>query len=247
MRYLFPCLLLIVCSCHAPASDEVSLESPMVATKADTGEAAERAANEAVLQREGARLAAEVPGAWVLIAHGSVRGTWPDFESGWRAAQAEDAAHLYLYRAGIDDGDVTFVLSPFGSTDPRWTQLGHRFWGPFKLTLEAAGDVWSRKVDGETLRVAWGDAGARLELTLPGDGPVEVERTVPSMLFEYDVSLTETLASSLDLGRIEAPGRAWYSSSKWPCRKVILRLRIPELRIDEPVVGFVLPADLTER
>ncbi|MBK8978179.1 MAG: hypothetical protein IPM29_19920 [Planctomycetes bacterium] len=219
---------------------EGSALEPASSTAADV-----RAANVAAFEREGARLATDCPGDWVLIAEGRVRGHWRDFADAWQVAARESGPHLYLYRAGIDDGDATFVLSPFTNDDPHWTQLGGRFLEPLGLTIGMAPHLWSRQVGGRTLVARWPGDDAHVELVAADGGVSRRTTTVASALFDADVTLTETAATALGAGRIEAPGKAWYASRDWPCRKVLLRVRLPELEIDAPAIGYVLPADLT--
>jgi len=207
-----------------------------------------REANLAAYERDGARLAEESPGQWVLISGGVTFGPWRTFDEAWAAAEttAGSASHAFLYRAGVDDVDVTFLLSPFGPQRSRWTQIGMRLRRPMKLTMLAVGDVWQRQVNGSTLTAAWGDAGARLVVASP-DGAREVTvRGVASGLFEEDLTITASMADELGLGRFEAPGAAYYVDEHWPCRKVVVRLRIPELEIDLPAVAYVLPRELTK-
>ena len=206
-----------------------------------------RSSNLTAWKRSAALLAADAAtqGHWVVFTDGEFRGSFEELHEAWEAAF--DAEHALVFRPGIDDVDVTFPLSPFLNNDPRWTQLGTRLWGQFDLMIEAAGNVWHRRDDGRVLSMAWGDAGVRAELASFDGSKSVMTRTVPSGIFEQDLSLTEAQAEALGLGRIEVPGRAYYGSKKWPCRKVLLRVRIPALEIDVPAIGFVLPKELTDR
>lgn len=231
------------------ATCAVACSSPAEPAQDAPAQAAEpvREANLAAYERDGARLAEESPGQWVLISGGVTFGPWRTFDEAWAAAEAtaDGASHAFLYRAGVDDVDVTFLLSPFGPQRSRWTQIGMRLRRPMKLTMFAVGDVWQRQVNGSTLTAAWGDAGARLVVASP-DGAREVTvRGVASGLFEEDLTLTASMADDLGLDRFEAPGAAFYVDERWPCRKVVARLRIPELEIDLPAVAYVLPRELT--
>lgn len=203
-----------------------------------------RAANAAAFAVHGARLAAERPGAWVLIADGAVQGTWDDFEPAWTAASARHTEHQYLYRAGIDDRDDVFVLSPFVDPDTGWVQLGRRMVAPWRLTMAAAPHEWHRRSGDRDLVAHWPDDLARVTLASPDGSTARTVATAASMLFEHDLTLTPTLAAELGLGRIEAPGSARYTTDGAPCRKVPVRVRVPELEIDVVAIGFVLPADL---
>ncbi|MEM6568340.1 MAG: hypothetical protein AAF726_24885 [Planctomycetota bacterium] len=247
-RAFLSLLTLVTVSCTAPAPTPSAEEEPAAAAAPavrPTHEA--RAANVAAYEREGTRLAAEARGQWVLIAHGEVVGHWPDFDAAWSEAErsASDAAHAYLYRAGIDDIDVTFVLSPFLSSDPGWVQMGRRAQRPQRLTIAAADNTWARKVGAETRSVTWGDDRARFVVTSPDREREAVVHGVASGLFQEDLTITEETAERLGLGRFEAPGRASYAEDRWTSRKVVARLTIPELEVDVPVVAYVLPEELT--
>jgi len=207
----------------------------------------ERAENLTVHGARGVTLATEAPGQWVLITRGEVHGPWRDFDSAWSEAQtiAKGALHAFLYRAGLDDVDVEFRLSPFLSSHPRWTQIGYRLGRPMGLTMYAAGDVWSRKVGGKILKAAWGDAGARLTLSDPERRGTAEVRGVRSALFEQDLTITEDAALNLQLGRFEAPGVARYIGRPETCRKVLVRLSIEELEYDVATIAYVLPRSIT--
>ena len=202
----------------------------------------QRLRNHGAWQEHGAQLALEHHGAWVLIAGGEVLGTWRDFDQAWLRANKlpENEAHVYLYRAGVDDVEVTFRLSPFLSSDPHWVQLGRRIRRPWRLTIAAVGDTWYR--DGQ--RVSWGDAGARIQSANLGSSAEHELRAVASNLFQHDLTLRPADARALNLGRFTAPLPAFYNNADHPCEKVILRIRIPELDIDVPAVAFVLPDDI---
>ncbi|MEM9383368.1 MAG: hypothetical protein AAGB93_25725 [Planctomycetota bacterium] len=252
-RSLLPSALLVAalaaaCSSTTPDPKDDAVPEPGPTPIALDPRAVARAQNDAAYHRDGARLAAEAPGQWVLIVHGATHGPWASFDDAWRAAedQAAGAAQAYLYRAGVDDVDVTFALSPFLSSDPNWTQMGRRMQRPLKFTIAAANDTWSRRVDGEVLSATWGNARARFVLRSPDRGTEFVTRGGASGLFTDDLSITEDAAERLGLDVFEAPGVAYYADERWPCRKALVHLAIPELGVDVPGIAYVLPRDLTE-
>jgi hypothetical protein len=199
--------------------------------------------NQAFWQLRGAQLASERPGDWILIAKGEVQGSWKNFEPAWKVANALAPAiqHAFLYRAGIDDVESIFELSPFLSNDPHWVQLGTRIRKPWGLSMAAVNNHWFRQRKG--LDVAWGDDEARLRLS-NGDRHHEV-RAVASNLFDADLTLRATDAERLGLGRFTAPTVAYWHDRSNLCQKFVLRLRIPELDIEAPAMAYVLPAELT--
>ncbi len=225
----------------APDPDEGAVGHPGADPGTLDPRGEQRAANQACWEEHGGALAAEHAGDWVLIAGGSVRGHWSAFEAAWSAAEGlrPPPEHAFLYRAGVDDQETTFVLSPFLGSSPRWMQLGIRIRRPWKLTIAAAGDTWYR---GDR-QVSWGDAGARLVISAPGGGLVRSVRAVASNLFEFDLTLRPVDAETLGLGRYTAPGPAFLYDRSNRCDKVVLRVKIPELDVDVPAVAFVLPAD----
>ncbi len=189
-------------------------------------------------------------GKWVLLAGGQLHGTWFDFDSAWRVANGlpDEQLHAYLYRAGIDDVECTFYLSPFTNNNPRWNQLGIRIRRPWKLTIAAVADTWYR---GDK-KVSWGDSGARVQLSatpaaLSEDSVDHSVRAVASNMFEYDLTLRQADVDQMGLGRFTAPTPAYYLDKKHPCAKVIVRVCIPELEIEAPAVAFVLPESETEK
>jgi len=182
-------------------------------------------------------------GKWVLIAGGKLHGTWLDFQSAWKTANAlaDEQQHAYLYRPGVDDIECTFHLSPFLNTKPRWNQLSIRIRQPWKLTIAAVMDTWYR---GDQ-KISWGDAGAHVRLsdgTMPNTHSV---RAVASNLFEYDLTLRQADVDALGLGRFTAPTPAFYNGPDHPCRKVLVMVQIPELDIQAPAIAFILPESET--
>ncbi len=226
-----------------PRLATASLETGLPATGPEDA----RAVNHAVYLDRRQVIARRHGREWVLIVNGEVHALGSNSGSAWDEAVrlTGDAAHAYLFRPGIDDLDVTFKLSPFRSSDPNWTQLGIRGRRPLRLTLAAAGNVWSRKVDGRVVQVAWGDANAQLRLTAPGTNASTTVRAVPSNLFDEDLTITEDVAEALGLGPFEAPGVARYIGSELDCRKVPLHFSIPELEAHRHVVAYVLPRAIT--
>ena len=200
----------------------------------------QRQANHEAWKQHGPRLAVEHPGTWVLIAAGTVRGPWSTFDEAWTHASALSPRelHAYLYRPGVDDVETTFLLSPFRSENPHWVQLGRRIRVPWRLTIAAVGNEWSR--DG--LRVAWGDSEARVLLESLDLTHEHTTRAVASNLFQYDLTLRQEDAKALGLGRFTAPLPAFLKGKDYSCEKVLVRVRIPELEIDSPAVAFVLPS-----
>lgn len=205
------------------------------------------AANHGYWQNHGAQISSDHHGKWILIADGTLHGQWLDFNSAWKTAHALPAeqSHAYLYRAGIDDVEIKFNLSPFMNNNPRWVQLGVPIRRPWKLTIAAVADTWYR---GDK-KVSWGDAGARVELTAAPDGKQKphVVRAVASNLFHHDLTLRESDVQALGLGRFTAPAAAIYGHGEQPCRKVVLQIAIPELGIQAPAVAFVLPKAETDK
>ena len=195
--------------------------------------------NHLAWEEHGRGIAAESPGSWVLIAGGEVLGTWADFEDAWQEANKlpSEKVHAYLYRAGVDDQPVTFMLSPFRSDQPHWIQLGVRVRRPWGVTISAVNNSWTRA--GRS--VAWGDLEARLYIENPDTSKQREVRAVASNLFQEDLTLRRSDVRALGLGRFTAPLPAYYLSEENPCEKVVLTFRIPELDIDVPAVAYVLP------
>lgn len=221
---------LLVCACSNPQPAPLKEEVPV---------SLQEARNHMAWEQHGATLAAESPGDWVLIAEGRVLGHWPTFGDAWGEASLlpTSVKHAYLYRAGIDDREPTFTLSPYLNTDPHQVQLGIRVRKPWMLTIAAAGNQWFR--DGK--KVAWGDAEALVHLENPSNGATHAVRAVASNLFEYDLTLRFEDARALGLGRFTAPQAAHLYTPGNPCRKALVVLRIPELDIEAPAMAFVLP------
>lgn len=247
---LLVALLAIACSTPPPARippQETPTHSTAAEPEARTPLDSARATNAARYEAEREALAAEHPREWILIVGGTAHVLGADANVAWAEAEriAADAEHAYLYRAGLDEGDVEFALSPFFSGDPNWSQFGVRGRRPLKLTLIAAGNVWTRRVGDETLEAAWGDDDARLQLSAPGTAGTSSIRVVASHLFEDDLTITERAARELGVGRFEAPGVARYVGSDAPCRKVPVRVTIPELRAEVPTMAYVLPDEVT--
>lgn len=243
IRHL-PAFLCLLSACAGPEH---------VATQSPSPKPSQLEVNHAAWQEIGEELRQKHPGKWVLIASGELQGTWLDFDSAWNVAEElpQQVKHAYLYRAGVDDVECTFHLSPFQNHQPRWNQLGIRVRRPWKLTIAAAMDTWYR----DDKKVSWGDAGARVQLSpastpnreaTKGANPYSV-RAVASNMFEHDLTLREADVAALNLGRFTAPAPAYYLNKEHPCRKVLVRLSIPELGIEAPAVAFVLPASETEK
>jgi hypothetical protein len=239
LLYLLP-LALAACRATAPAPDAPRVREPVPSPQAPARD--ERGENHAAWRERGAELAREHPGAWVLIARGAVLGTWREFDAAWRAAEplAAEVEHAYLYRAGVDDVETTFVLSPFTAERPHWGQLGRRVRRGWHLTIAAVGNTW---IIGDR-QVAWGDLEAALTLVNPCTSAEHRVRAVASNLFQEDLTLRPEDARALGLGRFTAPLPAYYSDREHPCEKVLVRVRVPELDIDVPALAFVLPEDV---
>ncbi|NQU50424.1 MAG: hypothetical protein HQ519_17380 [Planctomycetes bacterium] len=227
-------LLVLFAACQAPApqAQEQIESSPPTAIFEQ-----QLAKNHAAWLEQGSALAQEQPGDWVLIGDGAVQGTWGDADTAWQQAQSlpEEWLHAYLYRAGIDDVEITFQISPFTSQHPHWVQLGRQIRMPWKLTIAAVDNTWYR----DDKKVSWGSMEARLQLENANGSKQHRVHAVASNMFLHDLTLRAADAEALGLGRITAPLPAFYGSSSKPCNKVVLRLRIPELDIDDIAVAFV--------
>jgi hypothetical protein len=105
------------------------------------------------------------------------------------------------------------------------------------LTIAAANNVWYRN----DKSVTWGDMEARLHLFTPEDHAESQVRAVASSLFEGDLTLRPSDATILSLGRFTAPGFAYANDMNTPCKKVLVRIRVPELDIDVPAMAYILP------
>jgi hypothetical protein len=237
MRTPLPLLsLLLVTACQSLSSSALTEQTETGLPTATFEE--QLAINHDAWVEQGPGLIQDQPGAWVLIANGAVQGTWTDADTAWEQAQAlpEDWLHAYLYRAGVDDVEITFSISPFTSQRPHWVQLGRRIRQPWGLTIAAANNTWYR----EGKEITWGSMEARLQLeNASGSGQYQVQ-AVASNLFSHDLTIRATDARAMGLGRFTAPLPAFYGDASTPCEKVVLRLRIPELDIDEVAVAFVL-------
>lgn len=243
----FALALLLAAACQSAGTAEdpepATQLMPPIAEAAMDARAAQAAANHATWELHGARLATESPGQWVLIVGGQVHGPWPKFEHADPAARelAGDAQHAYLYRAGVDDVDVEFVLSPFTNAAPHWQQLGTHVRKGWRLTIAAADNTWYRGAKS----VTWGDMAARVQLESLDGRFRHTLRAVASGIFEDDLTLTAADARALGSGIFRAPGKATYFGFEGACDKQLVRLRIPELDIDCPAMAWVLPEELT--
>ncbi|MBC8405200.1 MAG: hypothetical protein H8E15_08235 [Planctomycetes bacterium] len=239
-------LPLLFAACQTPAPEpQEKIESPQPVATFEQ----QLAKNHATWMEQAPALIQDQPGDWVLIADGAVQGTWSDADSAWEQAQAlpEKWLHAYLYRAGIDDVEITFQLSPFTSQRPHWVQLGRQIRMPWKLTIAAVDNTWYR----DDKKVSWGSMEAQLQLENASGSKQHRVQAVASNMFLHDLTLRAADAQALGLGRITAPLQAFYGDASRPCEKVVLRLRIPELDIDEIAVAFVFreadtPSELQE-
>ncbi len=224
-----------------PKADDIAAGATALSDHPTVAET-QRLENHRAWQEHGATLAQEHPREWVLISGGEVKGTWKHHDPAWKAANAlpETVLHAYLYRAGVDDLETVFKISPFMSQDPHWVQLGVHARRPWKLTISAVGNGWHRR-DGKS--VYWGDMEALLRLENVAGTAQHQVRAVASNSFEQDLTLRPADAKALGLGRFTAPQPAYMYNREKPCIKVVLRIRVPELDLEAPAVAYVLPED----
>ena len=204
----------------------------------------ERAANEEAYLSSRDYLHEVHKGRWVAIVDGVVIASFETLDEAIEAADQRDAeaAHRFLFRPGVDDGDTEFVQSPWMNSSPNWFQLGRRFRKPFPLTI--APHVWIR--DGRKHETP--DGKGRIVLGAPGEEPTYSTHTVCSNMFQQDLTMTGHAADELRLDRFAVPGTAWYPSmDHTACRKVLCRVTLGDLDIDATVVAFVFPREYVDR
>lgn len=219
-----------------------SRDFPEPAPKASLAQ--QRAVNEAVYRKNAASLKSLHAGRWVVIADGVVTASFECFESAVATADRAfpKADHRFVFRPGIDDGDEEFVQSPWSNADPSWIQLGRRFRSDYPLTLTVSD--WRRDARIHTTHEGRG----AIALGAPGSRPAATARAVCSNLFEQDLTITGSIAESLKLERFSVPGTAFLGShDRIACTKVLCRVTLDDLGIDDVFTAFVIPRAHVER
>ena len=176
-------------------------------------------------------------GEWVVIAKGRISGTFDSFEKA--AKQDLDAAHRFIFRPGIDDGDVNYDLSVMQSDNPTWNQLGSKIGTRFPMRIDSSN--WEHK--GKTIPTL--DGRARITI---GDteGNAQVQTlAVRSMMFQDNLTVTQSQSNELKLEKYSVPGRATWWRGADPGRKVWCQLKIDGLDIDDRLLAFVVPQKST--
>lgn len=204
-----------------------------------------RARNLALYEREKERLHRDLLGKWVLIADRApeeVEGAFKPLLVGDTlesvAALAPDAKHRFVFRVG-DEGDVTTVASAWHA--PRSAGSGFvRATGLTSFADKGGGVVELRK--GEAV-VTFHDASPfpriRVGIERPsGPSPAAPEaREVLLGTVGPTLALAPADDERLGLARWEVPGTEIVGGV--PCRRVLVRVSIPELEIVSTVVAAV--------
>lgn len=213
-------------SFHVPTDNEKSLEE-------------QRALNQQTYNEEADRLAREHHGEWVAIVNGKVLGP---FDSAKEAIEkCPGAKHRFIFRPGIDDGDVEFTMSPMNPNNPSWYQFGREFARTQSLTITPFD--WRR--DGKKIGSQDGRAG--FSLLTPDGGNSVNRRAVCSGLFTDDLIICEQDVWELELDQFSVPGTAkTVGVEEFPGRKVLCQVQIDELGIEQTVVAYVILNDVVQ-
>lgn len=228
------CSLFVATSCSSPSTKPASS-----LVSAEQIRESQQKVNHKVWESHAEDLARQHAGEWTLIAQGKLIGSWPDFHRAWEAASAlsVQVTHAYLFRAGQDDVETTIQLPPIQLEDPNWIHFGMASMERMGLLLSFPDNVW--EANGK--KVTWGEQDARLVLENPSRTLRHEVRAVTSTGFQGELTLRPIDAEALDLGRFTAPLPAYPEGGTQACKKVVLRVSVPELEAHFPIVAYVLP------
>jgi len=194
--------------------------------------------NQKTYQAEKERLNRDHHGQWMVIANGKVHGP---FESISKADEEVPAESRLIFRPGIDDGDIEFPLSPFVTRSEKdWIQFGRQLAKTHKLSITS--DQWSNRSGQLNPR---DDGRAPFSLAAPDNSKQIQRHAVCSGLFQDELTLTENEVRELDLAKFRVPGVATYSKDH-PGYKVFVKVSIPQLKIEQYMVAYVLPDSLVK-
>ncbi|MFO0932601.1 MAG: hypothetical protein U1E39_07815 [Planctomycetota bacterium] len=206
---------------------------------------AARARNLEAYAREKARLHRDLVGKWVVIAErdpATVEGAYKPVVVGETlddvAAFGAELPHRFVFRVG-EEGDLeTFASEWYG---PRFAGSGFvKAMGLTSFGTMPGGGVELRRGDDA---VTFGTASPfpRIRIGIEAAIDPEVARSEPREVFFGSVGPTLMLTpeddARLRLARWEVPGTETVAGV--PCRRVLVRVAIPDLEVAEAVVAAV--------
>jgi hypothetical protein len=180
-------------------------------------------------------------GRWCVIDGGRFLGAADDLDSALslRVEHAHPLYHRYVFRSGTDGDEVRWL----GATDaPNIVGTGFLedmgleiAWDTKELTLSAGNrSVSFRAVEGQPV--------VDIEVSAPdGEGPTLQLTCVLATGFQGDLTLTDAQSRALGLTRFEIPGTVRLATvgRQEICRKCIVRVRLPKLRIARTLTACV--------
>ena len=189
-------------------------------------------------------LAREHKGDWVVIAGGAVFINKDSMDEVCKLADKAfpDAAHRFVFQAGVHDVMQVFGHSPWITGKSNWWQFGRQFRNDQHISITL--DKWL--ANGKSIGTTSGHASIEL-VDIEGKAKTPLVRhAVCSAMSEHQMAITQYDVEQLGLDRFAIPGTVRSQMYRREFSRTWVKVRIKGLEIEQDVVAFVAPKDLVD-